>query len=90
MLAEDDWRLLNAKQHLQGATFRRKQYLQRSTHADHDHCAGCTVKFAEYQAQGVLAEGYAVTADYKHGEDYKWVCPECFAALRDQLRWQSI
>ena len=90
MVSEDDWRLRNAKPHLYGAAFRWKTYLQRSTRGDHDHCAGCMVKFAEDRADGVLTEGYAVTADYKHGEDYEWVCADCFAALGEQLHWRCV
>jgi hypothetical protein len=88
MVASDDWRLLNAERHLKGAAFRWKLYRQRTTCTDHDHCAGCMHKFADH-VTGALTKGYAVTADYRHGEDYEWVCEDCFQALREQLEWRS-
>jgi hypothetical protein len=89
MIAQNDWRLVNAR-HLQGVAFRWKRYSQRTTRADHDHCASCMVKFAAYQADTVLNEGYAVTADYEHGEGYEWICLDCFQALNEQLQWRCV
>jgi hypothetical protein len=88
MVAEDDWRLLNAKRTLDGATFRLKEYRAPRPDWDHDHCTGCWAKFAEIDAPDILHQGYAVTGDHKHGEDYEWVCVECFDALKDQLNWK--
>jgi hypothetical protein len=87
MVAVDDWRLLNAKAHLESATFRWKTYGAKNAEWDHDHCAGCSAKFAERNITDALHEGYAVTSDYKHGEAYVWVCAECFDDLKEQLRW---
>ena len=57
---------------------------------DHSHCAGCMTKFSLYDDGESLREGYAVTADYKLGEDYEWVCPDCFEALKDNLDWKVL
>jgi hypothetical protein len=48
------------------------------------------LNFAAYQADTVLNEGYPVTADYKHGEDYEWICLDCFQALNEQLQWRCV
>ncbi len=90
MVEADDWRLLNARWHLEGATFCRKMYRAKSERWEHDHCAGCWNKIAESDIPDALHEGYAVTSDYKHGEDYEWVCAECFDALKEQLRWRIV
>jgi hypothetical protein len=68
MVEPDDWRLLNVKRHLEGASFRLKPYRTKNAEWDHDHCAGCWAKFAESNIPDALREGYAVTSDYKHGE----------------------
>jgi hypothetical protein len=90
MLEPDDWRLLNAKQHLEGATFRLKPYRTKNAEWDHDHCTGCWARFAGSNIPDAFQEGYAVTSDYKHGEDYVWICAECFAALKEQLGWRLV
>lgn len=89
MVADDDWRLLNAEPHLRGARFRYKAYKQPSSTWDHDDCGACWAKFAEYDGPDILHHGYAVTAEYMHGEDYVWVCPECFDLLKEHLLWSE-
>ena len=83
MVSADDWRLLNAER-LSGQEFRWKTYTTRRPDWDHEHCAGCWAKFAEFEGPSVLHEGYAVTERYEKGADYEWVCHSCFDALKDQ------
>jgi hypothetical protein len=73
---------------LRGATLKRKKYTRYSAEWDHDHCAACWAKFAEREGTGIVHEGYATTAEYDLGEDDDWVCPQCFADLRDEMGWQ--
>jgi hypothetical protein len=90
MVAEDDWRLDFAKRHLQGASCRWKKWYPASETWDHDHCAGCWAKFCLHDNCESHQEGYAVTAGYKWGEDYEWVCASCFDALKDNLGWTVV
>ena len=84
----DDWRLRNAR-HLAGLKLHRRPYKRWSESWDHDHCAACGAKFAEFAAPDIQHVGYATGADYKHGAGYAWVCPACFADLKDRLGWTS-
>ena len=86
---EDDWRVDIAKAHLSGASFRWKKYYQWSESWDHDHCAACGATFSVREGD-YLKEGYATTADYKLGEDYRWVCETCFKDLKDNLGWAAV
>lgn len=90
----EDWRaeLLETIPELRGQSFVRKRYTEYRPGWDHDHCAVCGVKFAEYDIEGeaVLHEGYAITAEYRHGADYEWVCPECFDASKDRMGWRDV
>jgi hypothetical protein len=85
MVPEDDWRLVFARPHLTGAHFRWKKYYRQG----HDHCAACWATFSLHDGD-YLKEGYAVTADYKLGEDYDWVCAPCFNDLKDNLAWTAV
>jgi hypothetical protein len=83
-----DWRLDNVRG-LESLRFRRKQYRRWSESWDHDHCAACSAKFAEFDAPHILHEGYATCEDYKHGADYDWLCVTCFNELRDVMNWSE-
>jgi hypothetical protein len=83
-----DWRLDNVRG-LESLRFRRKQYRRRSESWDHDHCAACWAKFAEFDAPDILHEGYATCEDYKHGADYDWLCATCFNELRNVMDWSE-
>ena len=39
-------------------------------------------------AEGCQTQGYAITEDYKHGEDYVWVCENCFRDLSETMDWK--
>ena len=85
----DDWRLTGQERYLQGASFRRKPYTAPRPDWDHDHCAGCWAKFAEFDGPDILHEGYATCDDYPKGARYEWVCKCCFDDLRDEMRWSA-
>ena len=76
-----DWRV-DLAQHTKGATLTLKRYVRRSEEWDHDHCEACTNKFSE-NIPGALREGYATS------DNYRWICPECFNDLKEQMSWKS-
>jgi hypothetical protein len=76
-----DWRIDNAK-HTRGAVLRFKKYTRYSEAWDHDHCAGCWIKFTESGGPDVITEGYATE------DDYSRVCPACFRDLKDAMEWK--
>ena len=82
----DDWRAENAK-HLRGLRLVWRRWVKPSDNWDHDHCAGCGAKFAEFEALGVQHEGFATGEDCKHGTGYEWVCRQCFTDLRAEMGW---
>jgi hypothetical protein len=83
---------LRTQPYLRGVRFQRKAYRAYRPGWDHDHCVGCWAKFAEHDdpAEPVLHEGYATCADYQHGADYEWVCPDCFNTFKSQMSWRDI
>ncbi len=81
-----DWRIDNCKG-LRGLRLQRKRYRQPSKNWDHDHCAACWTKFAEFDGPDILHEGYATGDDYIHGAEYDWVCVRCFNELKDEMGW---
>ncbi|HEY3919439.1 MAG TPA: hypothetical protein VGL83_16745 [Stellaceae bacterium] len=84
----DQWRVDNAR-HLAGAKLHKCHYKRYSDPWDHDHCAACMTKFAEFDAPDVQHVGYATGDDYKFGANYEWVCPQCFAELKPVLGWTA-
>jgi len=50
---------------------------------DHDHCEACWAKFTEYASPETLTEGYATT------DNYRWICPQCFQDLKDEMEWKQ-
>lgn len=81
------WRAESASR-IKGESFVFKKW-KPSGSWDHDHCAGCWKRICaadDFIGDDFKAdEGYAITADYSHGEDYEWVCEECFEKLKDVL-----
>ena len=76
-------------EHCRGLTFSRKAWHRPANNPewDHDHCDACWVKIwdrPEVEA-GSLSEGYASLANAKSPDDYRWLCPPCFADLREVL-----
>ncbi len=86
---EDQWRIDNAR-HLRGVRLQFRRYTRWSESWDHDHCAACGAKFAEFNGPDILHEGYATCDDYKHRACYDWVCPTCFNDLREQMGWTVV
>jgi hypothetical protein len=83
---QKQWRIENA-QPLRGARLQFRRYARPSETWDHEHCAGCWAKFAEFDAQDIQHEGYTTCEDYKYGAGYEWVCRECFDDLKDDMHW---
>ena len=88
MASEDkQWRTDNAD-HLKGIRLQYRHWWLRSASWDHDHCAGCWATFAAFSGPDIQHEGYTTCEDYPRGEGYEWVCVQCFADLRDEMRWE--
>lgn len=84
----NQWRVDNAR-HLAGARLHRRGYTRYSETWDHDHCAACFTKFAEFDGPDIQHIGYATGDDYKFGANYEWVCPKCFSDLKPALGWTA-
>jgi len=80
-LSMTDWRVDNAKW-TRGAVLRFQKYARPRENWDHDHCEGCWAKFMETGSPEVLTEGY-VTEDNR-----RWICPECFRDLQQEMEWK--
>ena len=83
---EDQWRIDNAR-HLKGLRLRFSRYSRRSASWDHDHCAACWAKFAEFDGPDIQHEGFRTCDDYKLGAGYDWVCQKCFIDLKAAMEW---
>ena len=72
---------------LRGVAFRLKSYVTYRPGWDHDHCEMCSAKFTEpkLKIRDTLHEGYACTETYPLGEDYVWLCADCFSFLKSRL-----
>jgi hypothetical protein len=86
---KDQWRIDNAI-HLKGLRLQFRRYTRWSENWDHDHCAACWTKFAEFDGPDIHHEGFATCDDYKLGARYDWVCKACFADLKDVMRWTAV
>ena len=84
----EDWRLTTARD-LAGVTLRWAGWHRPSQEWDHDHCAGCFVKFMEEDFPDVLHEGWTTRDDWPWGPEAEWVCPECFEDLKPILGWKA-
>jgi hypothetical protein len=84
----DDWRLEGARRP-GGLTLHFQRYTRWSEEWEHDHCAACWAKFAEFDGPGILHEDYATGPDYLEGERHKWVCKTCFEELASVVGWMS-
>ena len=58
-----DWRLQGQEKYLNGVILRFKQYEDRITDTDHDHCEFCLEKFLNI-IPGSLTQGYTFCPDY--------------------------
>ena len=62
----DDWRLANQEKYLKNKLLQLKDYKERKTSTDHDHCEFCFDKFSE--------DSQDVHRGYCTEEDYYWMC----------------
>jgi len=82
-----DWRVDNAE-FTKGFAFSWRRYIAPRPSWDHDHCEGCMVKFAQYEGEDILHEGYASDDRYKERPGYfDWVCADCFRDLKAEMAW---
>jgi hypothetical protein len=86
---KDQWRLDFAR-HLKGTRLQFHRYTRWSETWDHDHCAACWAKFAEFEGPDIQHEGYATCDDYPLGARYEWVCTSCFDELKEKMEWKSV
>ena len=86
--AENRWRIENAN-HLRAIRFEIRRWSRRHDHDpwDHDHCAACWAKFAEFDGPEIQHEGFTTCADYRRGAGYEWICKTCFADLQGEMGW---
>jgi hypothetical protein len=84
--ADKQWRIDNAKR-LHGLHLQLRPYTAWSKEWEHDHCAACWAKFAEFEGADIQHEGYATGCDYAKGAGYEWVCLQCFADLKTEMKW---
>lgn len=85
---EKQWRIANAS-HLKGLRLQFRRYSRWRDGWDHDHCAACWAKFAEFEASDIQRQGYATSDDYPKGAGYEWVCQTCFDDLKGDLKWSA-
>ncbi len=85
---DDDWRVHDARR-LAGLKLHRRLYKRWSDTWDHDHCAACFAKFAEFDGPDIQHVGFATGDDYEKGAGYEWVCQVCFSDLKDRLGWTA-
>ena len=79
MIMKDSRILPWHEEKLVGVTLLRRRWMADARN-DHDHCAFCWDKFAEYD--GYLHEGFCT----EDGKD--WICEACFADFRQRFRWR--
>jgi hypothetical protein len=81
MVNLNDWRLQGQDKYLQGVIVFYKNYVDRKTTTDHDHCEFCWTKFSE-TIEGALKAGYTTS------DDYRWICKQCFDDFKDMFNFK--
>lgn len=79
-VSDDDWRLQGQEHYSLRAAFKLRPWASVDPHWDHDHCEFCGTTLAGPEILDALHEGYA-TEDL-----YRWVCPQCFADMRERFQ----
>ena len=51
---------------------------------DADHCEICGAKFATFDGEDILHEGWTTP------DEYYWMCDTCFSLLRSHFEWHII
>jgi len=75
-----DWRLQGQENYLFGKSLVFKNYTDRKTTTDHDHCEFCSVKFSEIIADS-LYSGYTTV------DEYHWICKKCYSDFKERFQW---
>ena len=75
----NDWRLHGQENYLANVQLFWRAWRQRQADWDHDHCAFCWAKFAEYDAPDVQHNAYATD------DDFHWVCGQCARDFASQF-----
>ena len=58
-----------------------KNYANRKTATDHDHCEFCGTKFSD-TIPDALKIGYTTK------DDYRWICQQCFEDFKDMFEFR--
>ena len=97
---EDDWRRRGQAEYLTGATFTWRNYRERSTRWEHEHCEMCWAKFVEPSLLEELragsddhtlySAGFTTTADDTRRLGEHWVCAACVADFADEFSWRCV
>ena len=82
MPTDADWRLQGQERYLAGATLFFRRYRAPRASQDHDHCEFCASKFSADSRLDALREGYTT------GDEYRWICPQCYKDFRDRFKWR--
>jgi hypothetical protein len=77
---DNDWRLQGQEKYLFAKTLVFKNYADRETNIDHDHCEFCSNKFSE-TISDCLVSGYTTT------DDYHWICEKCYLDFKEKFKW---
>lgn len=80
MLEENDWRLSNQENYLKNKLLFPKNYIDRITNTDHDHCEFCLERFSEDISD--LNFGYCTE------DNYYWICFECYNDFKNMFGWK--
>lgn len=81
MINSNDWRLQGQENYLMGAILFYKNYADRKTATDHDHCEFCGTKFSD-TIPDALKIGYTTR------DDYRWICQQCFEDFKDMFEFK--
>ncbi len=78
-----DWRLQGQENYLMEEELQFKQYKERATKTDHDHCEFCNIKFTDNHS-GTLHEGF--TTKY----DNRWICRSCYSDFNELFKFKVL
>ncbi|WP_346860154.1 hypothetical protein [uncultured Draconibacterium sp.] len=79
---DKDLRLQGQEKYLSGEKLIFKNYADKNTKTDHDHCEFCSEKFSE-TLPDCLRSGYTTT------DDYHWVCEKCYSDFKESFNWKE-
>ena len=81
-MSEQDWRLQGQETYLRGLAWKYSNWRLTREGWDHDHCELCWAEISDD------ASGHAdYNAAWTTADEYRWVCPVCFADFRDRFDW---